>query len=99
MNVAEILNVINVWSEQNIELGRNYQWVQIFENKGATMGCSNPHPHGQIWAQNELPGEVLSEDKMHLSFNKKLAIALVSVSSDLSSSEIPASFLAFGVDF
>ena len=71
MNVAEILNVINVWSEQNIELGRNYQWVQIFENKGAPMGCSNPHPHGQIWAQNELPVEVLSEDKMQKAYFEK----------------------------
>jgi len=64
MDVSEILNVINLWTEQNIELGQRYRWVQIFENKGATMGSSNPHPHGQIWAQNILPAEALSEDEM-----------------------------------
>jgi len=36
--------------------------VQVFENKGAMMGCSNPHPHGQIWALNDLPNEVKKED-------------------------------------
>ena len=35
--------------------------VQIFENKGAVMGCSNPHPHGQIWAQQSIPGEPAKE--------------------------------------
>lgn len=51
----EILNVIKTWIDQAAELGRSYPWVQIFENKGAVMGCSNPHPHGQIWAQKHLP--------------------------------------------
>ena len=32
---------------------QRYRWVQVFENKGAMMGCSNPHPHGQIWASND----------------------------------------------
>jgi len=64
MDVHEILSVINLWAEQNIELGQHYRWVQIFENKGAAMGSSNPHPHGQIWAQNDLPVEILSEDEM-----------------------------------
>ena len=41
-----------MWQEQLRELGQKYQWVQIFENKGAAMGCSNPHPHGQIWANS-----------------------------------------------
>jgi len=44
-----------LWAEQAQELGRKYRWVQVFENKGAIMGCSNPHPHGQIWAGSELP--------------------------------------------
>ena len=34
-----------------------YKWMQIFENKGAAMGCSNPHPHGQIWTTTGLPEE------------------------------------------
>jgi UDPglucose--hexose-1-phosphate uridylyltransferase len=55
--------VIDTWCAQSEELGRDYIWVQIFENKGAMMGCSNPHPHGQIWAINYLPDEVEREDK------------------------------------
>ena len=52
---SEMEAVIRTWIEQLDDLGKRYQWVQIFENKGAMMGCSNPHPHGQIWAQPELP--------------------------------------------
>ena len=39
------------------ELSARYRWVQVFENKGEIMGCSNPHPHGQIWASDSLPNE------------------------------------------
>lgn len=62
MESSEIQGVINIWVEQSNELGKIYPWVQIFENKGATMGCSNPHPHGQIWASNFLPNEAMKED-------------------------------------
>lgn len=60
MEVADIEKIITVWKEQYVDLGsRNYiSHVQIFENKGAVMGCSNPHPHGQIWAQSSLPTQV-----------------------------------------
>ncbi|KAJ8704933.1 hypothetical protein PYW08_012253 [Mythimna loreyi] len=57
MSVDEIMAVINEWTNQLQELGRRYTWVQIFENKGAIMGCSNPHPHCQIWASSYLPNE------------------------------------------
>lgn len=57
MEVADIKKVVDVWGEQTTELGETYQWVQVFENKGAVMGCSNPHPHGQIWAGSSLPDE------------------------------------------
>lgn len=53
--------VVDAWCEQSEELGRDYVWVQLFENKGAIMGCSNPHPHGQVWAVNYLPDEVERE--------------------------------------
>ena len=43
------------WIEQMQELGSKYTWVQIFENRGAIMGCSNPHPHCQIWASSFFP--------------------------------------------
>lgn len=55
-------NVIGEWIKQSIDLGSKYKWVQIFENRGAMMGCSNPHPHCQIWASNFLPNEARVKD-------------------------------------
>lgn len=57
MTVEQILPVVNLWAEQTEELGarKDIGYVQIFENKGAVMGCSNPHPHGQIWATRNIP--------------------------------------------
>lgn len=55
--------VIETWRDQCAELGRTYPWVQVFENKGAMMGCSNPHPHGQIWASSYLPNDAAVEDR------------------------------------
>ena len=63
MPCADIRRVVDVWAEQILELGRQYQWVQVFENKGVMMGCSNPHPHGQIWAGTSLPIEPAREDR------------------------------------
>ncbi len=63
MTPDEIRVVINTWADQITQLGQQYQWVQIFENKGEAMGASNPHPHGQIWAEDILPNEVLAEDR------------------------------------
>lgn len=60
--LPEIRNVVNLWADQTTELGQNHQWVQVFENKGDVMGCSNPHPHGQIWAGTALPNEPAKED-------------------------------------
>jgi len=62
MALPDIRKVINVWADQINELEQDYQWVQVFENKGSAMGCSNPHPHGQIWATNTLPNEPTKED-------------------------------------
>jgi UDPglucose--hexose-1-phosphate uridylyltransferase len=62
LSIPDIRHVIDVWAEQVIELGEQYQWVQVFENKGAMMGCSNPHPHGQIWALEALPNEPNKEN-------------------------------------
>ena len=55
LSVDEITKVVQTWQQQTHELSQQYTWVQVFENKGAVMGCSNPHPHGQVWAQNQLP--------------------------------------------
>ena len=60
MDVKAIKNIIKTWQKEYTELGKMQyiNHVQIFENKGSVMGCSNPHPHGQIWAQSSLPTEV-----------------------------------------
>jgi UDPglucose--hexose-1-phosphate uridylyltransferase len=57
MEVEDIRKVIDQWAEQITDLGSRYEWVQVFENKGNIMGCSNPHPHCQIWSSNFLPSE------------------------------------------
>ena len=62
MPIETIVQVVNLWAEQTEALGQMYQWVQVFENKGAVMGSSNPHPHGQIWAHSTLPNEITKED-------------------------------------
>ncbi len=62
LTIQEIRGIVDVWADQTAELGRRYRWVQVFENKGAIMGCSNPHPHGQIWATASLPNEPARED-------------------------------------
>jgi len=62
MPLPDIRNVIDLWAAETAELGRSYRWVQVFENKGELMGCSNPHPHGQIWALDGLPNEPAKED-------------------------------------
>jgi UDPglucose--hexose-1-phosphate uridylyltransferase len=63
MDLQDICRVVDVWAEQTEELSKEYRWVQVFENKGAIMGCSNPHPHGQIWALDALPNEPAKEEK------------------------------------
>lgn len=63
MRTEEIRVVIDTWCEESSNLGRqpNVRSVQIFENRGAMMGCSNPHPHGQIWANETVPDELARE--------------------------------------
>jgi len=63
MSETEILQIVELWKQEYLELGAlpNINHIQIFENKGALMGCSNPHPHGQIWAQYSIPEEVLKK--------------------------------------
>jgi len=63
MAVADIERVVDAWIEETVALGGmpNIASVQIFENRGETMGASNPHPHGQIWATRHLPNELEKE--------------------------------------
>jgi len=64
LDVNSIEKIIKVWQNEYQTLGEksNINYVQIFENKGLIMGCSNPHPHGQIWAQESIPTEVKKKD-------------------------------------
>jgi len=63
MSVKEIRSVVDTWCEEFSKLAgqANVRSVQIFENRGAMMGCSNPHPHGQIWANESVPDELTRE--------------------------------------
>lgn len=63
MDVPALRHVVDTWVEQYVELG-SLDWVrhvEVFENRGAAMGASNPHPHGQIWANERLPNEPAKE--------------------------------------
>jgi len=75
MTVPELTDVVNVWAAQYEELGSlpYIHYVQIFENRGEIMGCSNPHPHGQIWANQTIPNEPRQEQeaqKAYLNTNR-----------------------------
>jgi len=63
METAAIARVVNCMVEQEADLAArdDVRYVQIFENRGAMMGCSNPHPHGQIWGVGSLPVEIIRE--------------------------------------
>jgi UDPglucose--hexose-1-phosphate uridylyltransferase len=74
---AEILGVIQTWMSESAELGKTYASVQIFENKGAVMGCSNPHPHGQIWAQTQLPSLIQKEDDAQRAFHAQYGSSML----------------------
>lgn len=69
MSIEAIQKVVNLWVNEYLELGSKsfINHVQIFENKGSIMGCSNPHPHGQIWAQSSIPGEAAKKCREQLS--------------------------------
>ena len=79
MEVEDIAKVVKAWQEEYTELGNNdmINYVQIFENKGAVMGCSNPHPHGQIWSQSTLPNEVDKKDKHQKAYFDKNKTSLL----------------------
>lgn len=79
METSQIRNVVDVWCEQYRELGADpkINHVQIFENRGLMMGCSNPHPHGQIWANETIPNEPVQEQNSLADYQKKHAKCLL----------------------
>ncbi|KAK2501179.1 hypothetical protein MC885_003386 [Smutsia gigantea] len=73
MSVPEIRAVIDAWASVTEELGAQYPWVQIFENKGTMMGCSNPHPHcqGSVWASSFRPDIAQREERTQRAYQSK----------------------------
>ncbi|WP_420583021.1 UDP-glucose--hexose-1-phosphate uridylyltransferase [Reichenbachiella sp.] len=73
METNQIKKVVDLWIDQCQEIGSlDYiNHIQIFENKGAVMGCSNPHPHGQIWAQESVPVEPAKKQVQQLAHFEK----------------------------
>lgn len=73
MSVPALVEVVTTWQHEFTDLGAlsNINYVQIFENKGSIMGCSNPHPHGQIWAQHSIPTEIEKKTKTQKIFFEK----------------------------
>ncbi|MHA6280300.1 UDP-glucose--hexose-1-phosphate uridylyltransferase [Salinimicrobium sp. CAU 1759] len=65
METGDIVKVIQKWKQEYEDLSTrsDINHVMIFENKGDMMGCSNPHPHGQIWSQLSIPVEVQKKTK------------------------------------
>lgn len=80
MAIGEITKVVDVWQREFTELAAKdwIKYIQIFENKGAIMGCSNPHPHGQIWAESNLPMEIIKEDQQQRAHFQKNGTTLLS---------------------
>lgn len=70
METPAIEKVVESWVAQYVELSQTpgIEYTQIFENRGALMGCSNPHPHGQIWASSVLPNEIAREQAHQIAY-------------------------------
>ncbi len=80
MTESEIEEVIETWKKEYKELSSLsfIKYIQIFENKGSMMGCSNPHPHCQIWAQESIPAEVMKERKQFKAYQNRKEKSLLS---------------------
>src|SRR5438445_512572 len=79
MEPEELRQVVDAWVEQYRELGARPEinYVQIFENRGAMMGASNPHPHCQIWASHALPNEISKEQSSLLAWREQRGTCLL----------------------
>ena len=77
MGTEAIKRVIDCWLTEYRTLAQRHEWVAIFENKGTAMGCSNPHPHGQIWASDFVPNLVTAEDREQRSYHAQTGTTLL----------------------
>lgn len=77
--VESIKKVIDLWAAEfeTIAAGTSIKYIQVFENKGEIMGCSNPHPHGQIWSQNSVPLEVHKETEQQKKYFEEKGSSLL----------------------
>ena len=91
METEAITKVVQTWKKEYADLGSkdDINYVQIFENKGAIMGCSNPHPHGQIWSQSSIPTEVNKKSEKFKEYWNKNKTSILSdyLSQELKSGE------------
>ncbi len=67
----QLIGIVKTWRSETQVLSQKHAAVTVFENKGAMMGCSNPHPHGQIWASTHVPDELLVEDQMQRAYRDR----------------------------
>jgi UDPglucose--hexose-1-phosphate uridylyltransferase len=79
MSPSEIRALVDTWIQEFQSLARNpgINYVQIFENRGLMMGCSNPHPHGQIWATSTIPNEPRKEQAAFAAYQKQHGTCLL----------------------
>jgi UDPglucose--hexose-1-phosphate uridylyltransferase len=70
MEAGDLTLVVDAWAEETVQLGAmpEINYVQIFENRGAMMGSSLPHPHCQIWATEHIPDEPKLEGEAQLEY-------------------------------
>lgn len=85
MKLAAIEKVIQLWKDEFVALSANkdIRYIQIFENKGEIMGCSNPHPHGQIWASSSIPVELSKETLQQQTYYEQHGKSLLSAYLDI----------------
>ena len=85
MEIPALRQVVDTWvSEYSDLLSRpEIAYVEIFENRGEMMGCSNPHPHCQIWASSTLPNEILKEDAAQKDWLERTGRTLLSSYLDI----------------
>ncbi|EOZ91497.1 Galactose-1-phosphate uridylyltransferase [Indibacter alkaliphilus LW1] len=79
LSIEQVTEVVKSWKREYIELGDKpfINYIQIFENKGEVMGCSNPHPHGQIWAQESIPDEPYKKQRNFKDYHDRKGSSMV----------------------
>ena len=89
MSIEEILPVVDIWAKETDEIGsrEDISYVQVFENRGAMMGCSNPHPHGQIWATQSIPNIPAAELRTQRTYMQKKDSCMLCDYVDIEASE------------